>query len=138
MLDGLEAGDTIVLENLTDIRKHCGEKGKARKNHRSNMGRWSFKRLENAVNYGAELRGIYVEYVDPHYTSQMCSKCAIVCKENRKSQSFYSCLCGLRLNADLNAARNIANKWRIAIGNTPGLPVNQPIVAGSQSSVTSL
>ena len=134
---GLKAGDTIVLECLTDIRKHCGEKGKAHKKHRANMGRWSFKRFENAVNYGAELRGIYVEYVEPHYTSQMCSNCAIICKKNRKSQSFYSCSCGLTLNADLNAARNIANKWRIANGCAPVLSVNQPIVANSMNSVTS-
>ena len=128
---GLKAGDTIVLECLTNIRKHCGEKGKVRKNHRAKMGRWSFKRFENAVNYGAELRGIYVEYVEPHYTSQMCSKCSIICKKNRKSQSLYSCLCGLTLNADLNAARNIANKWRIANGYSLGLSVNQPIVTDS-------
>ena len=131
------AGDTIVLENLTNIRKRCGEKGRARKKHRAHMGRWSFKRVENAINYGAELRGIYVESVDPRYTSQMCSKCAIVCKKNRKSQSLYFCSCGFTLNADLNAARNIANKWRIANGYAPGLSVNQPIVANSKNSVTS-
>lgn len=101
------------------------------------MGRWSFKRVENAINYVAELRGIYVEYVEPHYTSQTCSQCNIVLKTNRKSQSLYSCSCGLTLNADLNAARNISNKWRIANGYAPGLFVNQPIVANSKNSVTS-
>ena len=137
LLSDLQPGDTIVLERLTNIRKRCGEKGKAHKKQRAHMGRWSFKRIEDAIKYGAELHGIYVEYVEPHYTSQTCSQCNIVCKANRKNQSLYSCSCGLTLNADLNAARNIADKWRIANGYAPGLIVNQPIVASSKNSVTS-
>src|SRR3990170_3969974 len=121
--------DTIVLEKLTNIKQRCGQKGNARKKHRGKMGRWSFKRLENAIKNYAELGGIYIEYVEPHYTSQMCSKCGVILKSNRKSQSFYSCSCGLKLNADLNASRNISTKWRMANGNALGLSVNQPIVA---------
>jgi transposase len=116
---------------LTNIRKHCGAKGKAHKKHRAKMGRWSFKRLENAIKYNAELNGIYLEYVDSHYTSQTCSRCNVVLKKNRKGQSLYSCSCGLKLNADLNAARNIAYKWCTANGNTSGQSVNLPIVTNS-------
>src|SRR3990167_7430771 len=122
-------GDTIVLEKLTNIKQRCGQKRNAGKKHRIKMGRWSFKRLENAIKNYAELGGIYIEYVEPHYTSQMCSKCGVILKSNRKSQSCYSCSCGLKLNADLNASRNISTKWRIANGNALGLSVNQPIVA---------
>jgi len=129
LLSNLMPGDTIVFEKLTNIRERCGQRRKARKKHRSNMGRWSFKRLENAINYVAELNGIYVGYVEPHYTSQMCSKCGIILKSNRENQYFYSCSCGLKLNADLNASRNICKKWRIANGHASGLSVNQPIVA---------
>jgi IS605 OrfB family transposase len=117
----LSPGDTIVLEKLTNIRQQCGTKRKARKKHRANMGRWSFKRLENAITYLAELHNVYVECVEAHYTSQTCSRCGIVLKKNRKSQSFYSCSCGLNLNADLNAARNISKKWCIANGLASGL-----------------
>ena len=140
IISSLLPGDTIVLEILTNIRERCGAKGKARKKHRAKVNRWSFKRLEEAIKYNAELNGIYVEQVDAHYTSQACSRCNVVCKKNRKTQSLYSCECGLRLNADLNAARNIANKWCIANGHTSGLPVDQPIVTDQYlySSVTSL
>ena len=100
-------GDTIVLEKLTNIRDRCGRKRKAHKKHRRKMGRWSFKWVENAIQYYAELFGVYVEYVDSHYTSQMCSNCGVILKSNRKKQYFYSCSCGLKLNADLNASRNI-------------------------------
>jgi len=127
----LKLGDTIVLENLTNIRDRCGVKGKVHKKHRRKVGRWSFKRLELLIKYYAELAGIYVETVKPNYTSQTCSRCGVVDKKNRKRRSFYSCSCGLNLNADLNAARNIANKWCEANGGASGPPVNRPVVAAS-------
>lgn len=99
LMAGLRPGDTFVHEKLTNIRDNCGRKGQANKKHRRYVGRWSFKRLENIINYIAETMGIYIGYVDPRYTSQTCSKCGIVCKNNRKSQSLYSCSCGCRLNA---------------------------------------
>ena len=51
--------------------------------------------------------------VNPHYTSQLCSKCAIngiefKDKDNRKTQSKFKCInCGFTTNADLNASNNI-------------------------------
>jgi IS605 OrfB family transposase len=127
----LEPGDTIVLEDLTNIRDRCGTKGKVHKKHRKQMGRWSFKRLELLLKYYAQLEGIYIEKVKPNYTSQTCSQCGIVSKKNRKSRSLYSCSCGLNLNADLNAARNIADRWCEANGGASGPPVNRPIVEAS-------
>jgi len=127
----LQPGDTIAIEDLTNIRDRCGAKGKVHKKHRKKVGRWSFKRLEQMLKYYAELKGIYIETVNPNYTSQMCSRCGVVSKKNRKSRSFYSCPCGLTLNADLNAARNIANKWCEANGGASGPPVNRPIVTAS-------
>jgi len=127
----LQPGDTFVLEDLTNIRDRCGAKGKVHKKHRRKVGRWSFKRLEAMIKYYAQLAGIYIEKVKPDYTSQICSQCGIVSKKNRKSRSLYSCSCGLNLNADLNAARNIANRWCEANGGAPGPIVNRPIVAAS-------
>lgn len=115
VLSCLNPGDTIVLENLTDIKK-CTKKSKVRKKHRIHMGRWSYKRLEKAISYLAQLKGVYLEFVKPKYTSQGCSNCNRILKKNRKTRSFYSCNCGLKLNADLNAARTIVNKWHMAIG----------------------
>lgn len=131
IIASLQPGDTIVLEILTNIRDRCGKKGKARKKHRRHMGRWSFKRLENTLRYNADLNGIYVEQIEPQFTSQKCSRCGLVLKGNRKTQSLYSCSCGLTLNADLNAARNIANKWCAANGVAPGPNVDWPIVTSS-------
>jgi putative transposase len=50
-----------------------------------------------------------VERVNPAFTSQRCSACGHVAAESRKSQALFACVaCGFTLNADVNAARNIA------------------------------
>ena len=46
--------------------------------------------------------------VNPAYTSQTCSECRHVDKENRKTQARFLCVsCGFASNADTNAAMNI-------------------------------
>ena len=63
-----------------------------------------FARLE-------EKFGITTVEVNAAYTSQECSKCGFVSKENRKSQSKFTCnCCNHSLNADVNAARNIIKR----------------------------
>jgi putative transposase len=50
-----------------------------------------------------------VEKVSPAFTSQCCSACGHVARESRESQALFRCVaCGHTLNADVNAARNIA------------------------------
>lgn len=50
-----------------------------------------------------------VERVNPVYTSQRCSACGHIAKENRESQAVFLCVdCGYADNADVNAAKNIA------------------------------
>ena len=50
-----------------------------------------------------------VERVPPAYTSQRCSACGYVARDNRESQAVFRCTaCGYACNADVNAARNIA------------------------------
>ena len=55
--------------------------------------------------------GITTVEVNAAYTSQECSKCGFVSKANRKSQSKFSCTCcSHKVNADVNAARNIVKR----------------------------
>jgi putative transposase len=50
-----------------------------------------------------------VEKVPAAYTSQRCSACGHVARENRESQAAFLCTaCNFACNADVNAARNIA------------------------------
>lgn len=60
------------------------------------------------IKYKAERLGNHLLLIDPAYTSQTCSKCGYVSKDNRLTQSKFKCKkCGFELNADHNAALNI-------------------------------
>jgi IS605 OrfB family transposase len=127
IIKSCEANSTIILENLTDIRTRV----KARKQQRRRLHSWSFSRLQQFLLYKGLEKSINIEYVDPRYTSQKCSRCGTIDKKSRKTQAHFQCTsCNFTLNADLNAARNILNNHiSSAKSRTNGLSVNQPIVA---------
>ena len=120
-----------MLENLKDIRKRT--KAKRRTQTKRRMHSWPFASLKSKVEYKAEERGCTVVAVDPRHTSQACSRCGYTARNNRRSQSVFSCRkCSYHLNADLNAARNITAKYHASVGRLPaGGLRNQPIVSTS-------
>lgn len=62
------------------------------------------RQLEYKLNWAG---GIFLK-VDPRYTSQRCSACGHIEKNNRLSQAEFKCqICGHCDNADINAAKNI-------------------------------
>jgi len=69
------------------------------------QGWYEFRRqLEYKLNW----RGGLLLKVSPKYSSQRCSNCQDVRKENRRSQREFVCVCcGYCANADENAAKNI-------------------------------
>lgn len=116
IVDSVEPGTVIVVENLTGIKATAkARRGQARRRLHS----WSFAQLRGFIEYKAEERGCPVEGVDPRHTSQTCSRCGHVRKSNRKTQSTFLCKqCGYELNADLNAAINIRNKYHVEDGTS--------------------
>jgi transposase len=66
-----------------------------------------------------------VERVDPAFTSQRCSACGLVDRKSRESQAIFHCTaCNSTLNADVNAARNIAAGH--AVTARRGLGITRP------------
>lgn len=127
IIGSLNQGDTLVFENLTGIRNK-----RLRKPQRTLINGWSFFQLEQFLIYKAAAKGMLIEFIDPRYTSQRCSKCGHICRGNRKSQAEFCCQkCGFKLHADLNASRNVVIKHLEAIGFQNGAVVNQPIVSDS-------
>lgn len=121
IVDSVEPGTTIVVENLTEIRTNGKRRGATQ---RRQFHQWPFKRLRELLTYKAEAKGCAVVGIDPRHTSQTCSKCGCQHKSNRKSQSVFKCRdCGYQLNADLNGSRNIALKYLASVGrpDTGGL-----------------
>ena len=101
----------VAVEDLSSIR----ERTRLRKSQRRQHFSWAFNQLRGFLEYKSKLAGIILKVVDPHYTSQRCSKCGHIDKKNRKSQSNFVCKsCNFSANADLNGAINIA---QLAIAN---------------------
>ena len=99
----------IRMEDLTHIRKRI-RAGKrlllrSRRRVRTRLHRWAFRQLQDFVAYKAEAIGLRVVYVDPAYTSQTCSRCGAL---GTRERHCFSCSCGARRHADVNAAANIA------------------------------
>jgi transposase len=64
-----------------------------------------------------------VEKIPAAYTSQRCSTCGHIARENRESQAVFRCAaCGHMANADVNAALNIAAGHAVTARGGVGLP----------------
>lgn len=127
IVESAEPGRTIVLENLTNIRRRL--KAKRKTENKRRLHGWSFAQLNTFIRYKAEARGCMVAGVDPRHTSQQCSKCGHTARNNRRARAWFHCrACGFQLHADLNGARNIAAKYRASL-STPE--------AGELSSISS-
>ena len=113
----MDAGTTIVLENLTNIRNRVKVyHGEASRRLHS----WSFLQLRGFLEYKAQALGCQVVLIDPRKTSQRCSRCGFIYRGNRKSQSEFLCRkCGFHLNADLQASRNIRDKYLVGWSISP-------------------
>jgi putative transposase len=73
-----------------------------------NQGLFEFRRQ---LEYKTARHGGSIALVNPAYTSQTCSCCNHVSKDNRKTQADFLCVaCGHSENADINAAKNILAK----------------------------
>jgi putative transposase len=66
--------------------------------------------LRNALTYMAELSEGVTAFVDPRYTSQICSGCGSFVPKTLAERVHRCSCCGVVLDRDVNAARNILRK----------------------------
>lgn len=89
---------------------------------------WAPGMLIDAVRWQATQLGVKIRFVDPRYTSQRCSKCGHIDKQNRpknkQGAAYFQCTaCGYSDHADKNAARNLSIEGieelisRVNVGN---------------------
>jgi putative transposase len=125
ILDGITAGTTVVVENLTNIRTRVkATRGEAKRRLHS----WSFAQLRSFLDYKAEALGCQVVGVDPRHTSQRCAACGHIYRGNRPSQSRFVCRsCGHRANADKNAAVNIRDKHLVGWSSPSGAAPSEAV-----------
>lgn len=120
----------IAMEKLTGIRKLYRKGSGQGCDYRARMNSWSFAELQRQVDYKARWDGIPVIYVNARGTSAKCSICGSrmtrIPEENRrlKCQS-----CGLMIDRDVNAARNILALGMRAVRFAAVAPASEAMVA---------
>jgi IS605 OrfB family transposase len=103
---------TIQMEDLSGFTEGQSE---------SFLKNWSYYDLQQKIQYKAEEVGITIIFILPNYTSLRCNNCGFIDYENRnckQNQAKFQCVvCDNgkinekgkgKVNADINAARNIA------------------------------
>ncbi len=102
----------LVVEDLKRIKFKMSVKDRLTKNIRSVFQNLSFSYILEKLELLCEENRVSFRKVKPFYTSIICSNCSHVEKRNRLNQaSFKCCKCGFTINADLNASRNILNRF---------------------------
>ncbi len=77
---------------------------------------WFYSQVQNAVKLQCDLNSIKFQKVPAKYTSQRCSCCGKI--GSRAGKQFSCPYCGLKLDSDLNASRNIVKYRNNNIYNT--------------------
>ena len=116
---------TIILEDLQVKRlaksakgtiKNPGHNIKLKSKLNKSIMDQGWTKFREQLEYKMAWRGGKVVAVPPQYTSQKCSRCGHVDKNNRKSQEIFKCTaCGFEENADYNASLNILAAGRAVI-----------------------
>ncbi len=114
------APDSVIV--LEDLRiPQVSKRMHWKRGTRRRMSQWARSLLETCITNKAEQFGIAVAFVNPAYTSQTCSRCGLI--GTRRKHTF-TCVCGATDHADVNAARNLRDRFT---GLRPsGHPVSVP------------
>jgi IS605 OrfB family transposase len=95
----------IFIEDLSpSVKQGYGTK------YRNKNQYWTYSRVINKLTLLCEENGIHLIKVDPSYTSQRCSTCRTINKENRTGEKYNCSTCGTKIDADTNGAKNIISK----------------------------
>ena len=126
--------DKIRVEDLKIENMTCSARGTADHPGRNVRAKAGLNRAILRSGWGLLVHRLAdkapgrVEKINPVYTSQTCSGCGHRDPESRESQSRFRCrACGLTVNADVNAARNIAAGHAVTARGGDGVarPVNR-------------
>jgi len=101
----------IVFEKLKNLTKNTKVKRRLTKNMRRSLGAWNYRYWLTRLQQQCENRRSAFRTVNPAYTSQRCHACGHTERRNRNGESFLCQSCGHSDNADINAAKNILERF---------------------------
>lgn len=87
------------------------------KKFNNKLQRWSYAKTLNKLELLAQTKGFCLRFINPAYTSQTCSHCGVVMKSNRNGEIYHCSVCGVEIDADVNAAINILRRGVYSLSN---------------------
>src|SRR2546427_2728101 len=125
----------IVMEDIRGMRR-LYRKGNGQGNeYRARLNSWSYHEFQKQIEYKARWEGIPVSYVAARGTSVNCSICGSRTTEHPNGRRTLHCpRCGISIDRDVNAARNILAKGGVRF--TPDGPpeVRREAVKGNETT----
>jgi IS605 OrfB family transposase len=100
----------LIIEDLKSVKSN-------KKYYNNKIQRWSYPKTINKLERICDEYGINMVKVSPSYTSQTCSACGHIDKDNRKGETFHCLVCGYENDADVNASINIHNRGIYSFSN---------------------
>ncbi len=101
----------IVAEDLTFLSHGRRTQRRVSKNMRRSLGAWAYRDWLDRLSMACETNRVRFECVPPAYTSQRCHACGHTERGNRKGEKFRCRSCGYADHADVNAARNLLDRF---------------------------
>jgi IS605 OrfB family transposase len=106
-----EDPDLIVVEQLKNMGYKTKLKARLSKSIRASIGTWNWKYWLKRLEMQCELNRVSFRTVSPYYTSTTCPVCGQTNRGNRNGEKFLCLNCGHGDNADINAGKNILNRF---------------------------
>ena len=101
----------IVTEDLTRLSHGTRTDRRRSRNMRRSLGAWAYRDWLGRLSMACEVNRVRFERVPPAYTSQRCHVRGHTERGNRKGEVFCCRRCGFAGNADVNAARNLLDRF---------------------------
>jgi IS605 OrfB family transposase len=106
-----QKSDLIVVEALKKMGHNGKLKRRLSKNMRRSIGAWNWRYWLQRLQMDCEWNRVSFRTVAPQYTSQRCHACGHIDRGNRDGEKFCCLKCGHKDNADVNASRNILDRF---------------------------
>ena len=101
----------LVVEKLKALNYQSKVKARLTKKMRASIGAWTYSYWLKRLQMNTEDNRVSFRRVLPYYTSQKCLACGHTDRSNRSGEVFLCQSCGHADNADINAAKNILERW---------------------------